>query len=268
MIKRYIDKTSQFYWAFNAFDIQSAQAILDGAARENKSAIIQTSMKAFSSIDKECLRFIITEYNKSHDGKVYLHLDHCREVEMIKQAIECGWDSVMIDASDKPIEENIRITNEVSFIAHESGVLVETEIGKIHKVSEDKNETADIRDVTYFLDSTDIDMIAVAIGTSHGMYKGNPHIDYDLVEQVGRASMIPMVVHGGTGLSTDTFKKLLSYKHIKKINISTDIKLAYRKAIMESYENDIAGADSFDPIIVDHRIHNEIADTVVRKLRL
>lgn len=127
---------------------------------------------------------------------------------------------------------------------------------------------ARIEDVKTFLRNTSVDMLAVAVGTAHGLYKGTPKLHYDLIDQVINLSDIPLVIHGGTGLTEETFLRLLSYRNIKKINISTDVKLAYRQGIKESIQNEYMEGETFDPLKVSQKIHDAIQDMTINKLKL
>lgn len=268
----YIKATSPMYWAFNIWDQQSAKAVLAGAASCEKSVILQTSIKSFTALDKENLRYMVTNFNKKHHVNAFLHLDHCKEMEMIKEAIELGWDSVMIDASNKELEENIAITNEVSEFVHGKNRLIEAEIGEIQGVEDDirfdEALAVNMQDVKKFVQNTKVDMLAVAIGTAHGLYRGKPDLQYHIIENVKKITQIPFVIHGGSGLSDETFIKLMSYDNVKKINVSTDVKLAYRDAIQQCYQEGMCHTDQFDPLLVDTCIHEKIKNMVVHKLKL
>ena len=268
----YIDPQSIQYFAFNIWNIESAKAILDAASKVQQAVILQTSMKAFQQIDKEELRVFINDYQKKKNIRAYLHLDHCREIASIETAIACGWDSVMLDASSQSLEENIRLTNRVSAIARKQGVLVEAEIGQIKGVEDNIKVTeagiANLSDIQKFIANTEIDMLAAAIGTSHGLYQGAPKIHYDLIEEISDFTEIPLVIHGGTGLSKETFQKLLSYKNIKKINISTEVKLAYREGIDKSIQKGYLEKDGFDPLKMVSQIHDSIEEMAIDKMKL
>ncbi len=268
----YIHHDSQQYFAFNIWSIESAKAVMDGAAALKKDVILQTSTKAYELLDKQELRAFVNSYAAKTGVHAYLHLDHCKKMDLINEAVRYGWDSVMIDASDQPLSENIRLTKIVCDSARVKNVLVEAEVGQIagqeDEVSATEAGIARIDDVRTFLQNTCVDMLAVAVGTAHGLYKGTPNLHYDLINQVIHLSDIPLVIHGGTGLSDETFMRLLSYGNIKKINISTDVKLAYRRGIDESIQNGYMLKERFDPLKVNKRIHDAIEDMTVNKLKL
>ena len=208
-MKQYIHSGSQQYFAFNVWSIESAKAVIDAASKVKRSVILQTSMKAYELLDKEEIRAFVNSYAGKKGICAYLHLDHCKKIDYIQEAVSYGWDSVMIDASDRPLEENIEFTNTVCDIAKRKDVLVEAEVGQIagqeDELSIAEDGIAKIEDVQRFLHSTNVDFLAVAVGTAHGLYKGTPKIHYELLEQVIHLSDMPLVIHGGTGLSDETF---------------------------------------------------------------
>lgn len=268
----YINSKSKQYFAFNIWSIESAKAVIDGSAEVGQDVILQTSMKAFHRLDKEELRRFVTSYMYKKGIHVYLHLDHCKDLKQIKEAIEQGWDSVMIDASDKPLEENIEITNMVGEMAEKHNVLVEAEIGKIYR-TEDESHNAEagiarIEDIVAFVKNSKIDILAAAVGTSHGLYKGTPRIHYDLIDKISSFTDLPLAIHGGTGLTDEMLLNLLSYGNVKKINISTDVKMAYRSGIIESFQKKYINKDGFDPLKVEDQIHDSLEEMTVNKLKL
>lgn len=252
------------YFAFNIWSIETAKAVIDGCAKFGKNALLQTSMKAYEQLDKKELRDFVNSYALSKKIKVFLHLDHCRDIKKIEEAINYGWDSVMIDGSDKKIEENIELTKQVIEIARPKKIYVEAEIGQITG----SKGVASFDDIQKFLENVTPDLLAVAIGTAHGLYKGVPILDYGLLEKVIDYTEIPLVIHGGTGLSDEEFIKLLSYEQIKKINISTDVKMAYREAILDTYKNGNLEKAGFDPLVITKCIHDNIQKMVEHKQHL
>ncbi|MCI8659500.1 MAG: class II fructose-bisphosphate aldolase [Lachnospiraceae bacterium] len=268
----YVSPKSSPYFAFNIWSIESAKAVLDGSAKAGRDVILQTSMKAFLRLDKEELRRFVTSYMHKKQIRAYLHLDHCKDPDQIKEAISHGWDSVMIDASHKPLEENIAMTNLVCRMAEGTGILVEAEIGQIFKAGDDIHNAetgiARIEDIKTFVKNTRAHILAAAVGTSHGLYKGLPKIHYDLIEEIAAFTNIPLAIHGGTGLTDEMFLKLLSHENVKKINISTDVKMAFRQGIMESLQKGSMSEGGFDPMKVEEAIHDFLEEMAVNKLRL
>lgn len=271
-MKKYISPDSQQYFAFNVWSMESAKAVIDAAEAVQKNVILQTSMRAFEHLDKEGFCTFIKAYAKKKNIQAFLHLDHCKKMESIQEAILRGWDSVMIDASDQDLEENIRITNEVCELAGKAGVLVEAEVGQIcgqeDEVSAMEAGVARIEDIDRFLQNTNVHMLAAAVGTVHGLNRAKLNIHYDLIEKTGSISDIPFVIHGGTGLTENTFLHLLSYKNVKKINLSTEVKLAYRQGVEESIQRGFMKKDGFDPLKMQEMIDKAIKNMAIRKLKL
>jgi Fructose/tagatose bisphosphate aldolase len=269
---KYIYSESERFFAFNVWDVNSAKSIIDAAGKLKKNIILQTSSRIFSNLDKEEFYQYIKGYAKKMNVDVYFHLDHCRDFSMICEAIHSKWDSVMFDGSHLPLVENIKITNEVCEIAHKNDVLVEAEVGQIKGVEEnitsESDVIADIVEIETFFNETNIDLFAAAIGTAHGLYKGEPQIHYELIDQIRQMKDIPFVIHGGTGLSEAVFRDLLSYKNVKKINISTEVKQSYRKAIVKAYKNDLLAEKGFEATQIEQNIHDEIMNMAYQKIKL
>lgn len=181
-------------------------------------------------------------YAEKTDAPVALHLDHGTKLETVEKAIRCGFTSVMIDASSKDLNENIRLTKEVCQIAHAHGVTVEAEIGHVG-TEEDNNPHAVSESVYTEVDSakklvveTGVDSLAVSIGTVHGTYKGEPHINFERLAELNAALQIPLVLHGGSGSGDENLSRC-AQGGIAKVNLYTDFILAARDAVYEQHPN-------------------------------
>ncbi len=160
---------------------------------------------------------------------VCLHLDHGSSFESCKKAIDAGFSSVMIDASKNNIEENIKITTKTVNYAHQKGISVEAELGYIGTAQDSmKNTTAE--QCIEFYNATKIDAIAPAIGNVHGIYKKKPNLDFETISEINNSISIPIVLHGGTGIPEKQLRKSISCG-ISKININTDLQIAWSKAV-------------------------------------
>ena len=219
--------------AVNIFNYLTADAAVTAAKELGVNLIIQTSAATVEHFGAQCLYDIVDAARKDAGITVALHLDHCRKKELGKLCVDTGWDAVMMDFSQLPFEENIANTREVARYAHERGVAIEGEIGVISGVEEeiaaDKEVSANYEDTMEFVRRSEIDAIAPAIGTAHGIYHGVPKINFDLVEKLGKEAT-PIVIHGGSGLSAETFRKLIELGG-RKVNISTLVKNAYLDTI-------------------------------------
>lgn len=212
------------------------------AAQETKSpVIVQISANEFNWFDVTAKEFAERFYDihEQYEGEAILHLDHTKDISIIKDAIDAGFKSVMIDASQKSFEENICITKEVVEYAHAHGVQVEAELGKIgatDKVETDNDECmyTDPEEAREFVERTQVDTLAVSIGTAHGVYPvKNPKIDLNRLKDIRKKVDIPLVLHGGSGLPAETVKEAIKVSGggVSKINIATDLELAFLNSL-------------------------------------
>ena len=256
--------------AFNIFNYLSARAVIRGAQKLNIPVILQTSTQTVRRFGPNELGTMLRQLAWNASVNVIVHLDHCRDVDMAKACIDAGWDSVMFDGSALPLEENIRLSREVVEYAHNRGIFVEGELGKIGGVEDDiKVDAADASGATIeesirYVKESGIDTFAPAIGTAHGLYKTAPNIQFDLVSELRRVLDTPIVVHGGTGLSEDTFRKLIRNGGAK-VNVSTAIKHAYIDGCKE-YMN--ANPEKLDPIDFDQFLNCRIEAVAMDHMQL
>ncbi len=257
--------------AFNIVDYATFRGVMEAAEEERSPVIIQTSASSTVKFyGYEALVGLARALAGNSSVPVALHLDHCKDMDMLKGTIEAGWTSVMIDASTYPFEENVAMTKTVVGWAHPKGVSVEGELGSIKgvedeiKVEERDAVLADPQKAAEFVERTGIDALAPAIGTAHGLYKGTPDIDFERLKKIVSLVDVPVVIHGGTGLSDDTFRKLISLG-AAKINISTQLKLAYMQAF-EDFKRENPG--KADPIKVQKAIVAAVKDVVKRFMRV
>ncbi len=163
---------------------------------------------------------------KYPDAAVTLHLDHGGPFEEIMWALRSGYTSVMIDRSKLPFEENVREVREVVRIAHAMGVSVEAELGHVGTGTEyDKTRDSGLthkEEARRFVEETGVDALAVAVGTSHGVYKGTPKLEFELLREIASLVTVPLVLHGGSGTGDENLKKCIACG-IQKINLFTDM---------------------------------------------
>lgn len=219
---------------FNINNLEWAKYIIEQAEKMNKPVILGVSesaskyMGGFNTI-VGMIKGLIIDLNI--EIPICLHLDHGKSFETCKEAIDAGFTSVMIDASKYSLEENITITKQVVAYAKEHNVTVEAEIGGItENAKADKSMYAKVEDCIYFVQETNIDSLAPALGSVHGIYKGKPQIDFDRIKELNTKLNIPLVLHGGTGLNDDIIKKAIS-SGINKININTELQIAFKNEV-------------------------------------
>ncbi len=243
--------------AFNVDTFDTLIAVLNAAKLENSPVIIQITENVRKYIGPNYLMAIIKEAAK--DGiEIALHLDHGKSIEICKQCVDDGFTSVMIDASDKDFEENIKITKEVVDYAHAKGVVVESELGSITgieddvKVDDKYGHFTHPDDVIEFVKRTNIDSLAIAIGTAHGAYKfkpgQKPQLRFDILEEIeNRLPDFPLVLHGASSVPHKYLEVLNTYggnmpeaigipedmlreasRHaVCKINVGTDLRVCW-----------------------------------------
>lgn len=254
------------HFAFNIWDFESARAVIDAAAYASQDVILQTSTRIFRTLPARIFSDFVKSYSESKGICVWLNLDHCKEMDALLWAVDNGWDMVMADGSSFTIRQNIDFTNEVISYAHKKGVLVEAEVGRIKGIEDDINVQQDTiaseDDITLFLSSADVDFIAVAFGNAHGEYKVEPELHYDLVEYTTSITNKPFVVHGGSGLSDRILARLIEIDGVKKLNISTDLKMAYKRGLR------MAISSWSEPNNASNLIRNEIMKIAASKMRL
>ena len=219
--------------AFNIVDPMTAQGVVRAAEARKAPVIIQTSTKTVELLGPGCLAATVRELAGKAAVPVALHLDHCKDMKLIEACIEAGWSSVMVDASSLPFEENVRMTKAVVEMARPRDITVEGELGAIVGVEDDifvkegEGHLADPVQSVEFVKRTGVDVFAPAIGTAHGIYKGEPKIAFDRLGEIAGKVEALIAIHGGTGLSDEVFRKCIGLGGVK-VNISTQIKHVFR----------------------------------------
>jgi len=223
--------------AINIFNDLTLEAVLAGAVQSKSPIIIQTSVKTVKSIGVEVLASMWRSMTAGIQIPVTLHLDHCPDREVITLCLKHGWNSVLFDASELPVEENQRQTIEVVKEAKQYGASVEGEIEAITGVedghgSDTLAKRQSLETSLNFIQATGIDVFAPSIGNAHGTYKSTPVIDYDRVSEIVAANPIPIALHGGSGLTNEQFDELIK-RGCAKVNISTALKEIYMKSTLD-----------------------------------
>lgn len=226
--------------AFNVYNLETVQAAIHVAEQENQPVIIALGERYFPTVDVEGFAALVKAMAEKTSIPVALHLDHAYEKESIIRAIRCGFTSVMFDGSAYALEENVRRTKEIVEIAHMAGVSVEAEIGSLAKgeFSDEEEGTGTLTDpkaAKEFVEATGVDFLAAAIGTVHGMYKGEPKIDLPLLEKIGQAVDVPLVLHGGSGTPESVIKQAIDLG-ICKVNVNTEVSMAAVSFIQNYFE--------------------------------
>jgi fructose-bisphosphate aldolase class II len=278
---------------FNVNNLEFVQSALEAAQEMNSPIILAASTSALKYAGFEYLVNIVRTGSAKLTVPVALHLDHGASIEDAKKCIDGGFTSVMIDASHETFEENIRITREVVKMAHPKNIAVEAELGRLGgieddvKVSEREAFLTDPKQAEQFVKETGCDALAVAVGTSHGAYKfkGEAKLAFDRIEDIKKRVGIPLVLHGASGVGQELLDKAQKYGAklpgakgvpdeayktaislgINKINIDTDLRLAWVGAVREVLANK---PEEFDPRKILGPAREAVKKVIIGKMQL
>jgi len=224
------------HYAIPAFDVSNYEmmrAVLDVCEEEGSPALLQAIGVDFNGKGLPILAEMIKAATKYYTVPVCLHLDHATDIDFIREALDVGFSSVMFDGSVLPFEENAKKTSEVVKIAHSCGVTVEAELGHVGNAmvgnendavkNEDPEDTLTVpEEVVRFREITDVDALAIAIGTAHGVYLKTPTLRIDRLDEITAVSDLPLVLHGGSGTPDEQMQAAIAHG-ITKINIFSDV---------------------------------------------
>lgn len=255
---------------FNMNNLEFAQAIVEAAEEEKSPFIFGVSEGALKYMGIDFTVAIAEAAAKKSGLPIALHLDHGSSFEVAMKCIRAGFSSVMFDGSHYSLEENIRLTKEVVRAARAMGVSVEGELGTIGGVEDDisvDEEHASLakpEEAIRFYEETGVDCLAIAVGTAHGMYKGEPKIHYDIIRKVTAAIPVPVVLHGGSGVPDEAIKLSIE-AGVGKINVNTENQVACTEAIREVLGSN---ASVYDPRKYLTPARNAMKAVVQEKIRL
>lgn len=255
---------------FNINNLEWTRFILEECQKQNSPVILGVSEGAIKYIGGEdvvvsIVKSLIKDLNITIP--VVLHLDHGSSFESCKRAIDAGFTSVMIDASSHSLEENIAITKSVVAYAHPKNVSVEAEIGHVGGEEDgvaDELAYAKVEDAVTLTKETGIDFLAPALGSVHGLYKGEPKLDFDRMQKINEILNIPLVLHGGTGIGDDLIRKAITCG-ISKLNINTELQIAWANAVRDFVTNN---QGVYDPRKVIKAGEMAMKEAICKKLEL
>lgn len=276
---------------FNTSNLEITSTIINTARRMNSPVIIGVSEKAIKYAGLYQLSKIVHSLSKGINIPIVLHLDHGANFELVQECIASGFTSVMIDGSHLPLNDNIKLTKKVVNYAHKKNVSVEAEIGRLAGIEDDIKSSSgmftDPKEAKLFVKETDCDALAIAIGTSHGAYKfkGKPRLRIDILKQIAHEVKIPFVLHGASGVKTkwinylnrfggkieqtqgvpDVLIKSAIINGISKINVDTDIRIAFTAGVREYLSKN---PQDFDPRKILGHAMELISKVIEQKIRL
>lgn len=221
--------------AFNVENMEMVQAVVEAAEELKSPVIMQTTPSTVKYADLAYFYANVKTAAEKATVPVVMHLDHGNSFELAMQALRVGYTSIMIDGSHESFEDNIAVSKAVADACHPSGVPVEAELGKVGGKEDDldggdDNPYTDPEEAKIFVEKTGVDSLAVGIGTAHGVYKGEPKLQFDILSQIREVVDIPLVLHGTSGVPDEAVRECIK-RGICKVNYATDLRIAFTKGV-------------------------------------
>lgn len=251
--------------ATNFYNFETLSGVLQAAASKKTSVILQLSESSIHYLGLNIAASMAREALARYGVDGWLHLDHGGSIEMVQQCLDAGFDSVMIDASEKSFEENVRITSAVVNIARSYHASVEAELGYVAKLGQAQtvDQFTQPEEAARFVEETGIDALAVAIGSAHGFYKETPKLQLDLLEKIHRATPAALVLHGSSGIPDSQLKAAIR-RGISKVNLATETKNIF----MRTLKDVLTDSDEIDLRKVFPKATQAVKDLIVEKLEV
>lgn len=234
--------------AFNIHNAETIQAILEVCNEMQSPVILAGTPGTFKHIAFEEIYALCEAYSASYDFPLALHLDHHESLADIRRKVHAGVRSAMIDGSHYPFDENVQLVKSVVDFCHHNDCSVEAELGRLGGVEDDMNvdeESAfftDPQEAHRFVEMTGVDSLAVAIGTAHGLYTKRPKIDFKRLEEIRKVVDVPLVLHGASDVP-DEFVRQAIELGICKVNVATELKIAFADAVKQWFAENPEGND-------------------------
>mgnify|MGYP000547110590 CR=1 len=248
--------------AANFYNFETLKGLVLAAKATDSSIILQLSESSLEYLSiapaVSMARVMLNEY----DVQGWIHLDHGSNITLVKKCLDAGFDSVMIDASEKPLKENIQITKEVVKLAEAYNASVEAELGYIAKLGQEQEaEPTNATDAAYFVNETGVDALAIAIGNAHGFYKQIPKIRLDRLKEIRAVTNCALVLHGSSGIPDEQLKAAIK-AGINKINLATETKNTFMKKLQQL----LANTDEIDLRKIFPKAIDDVVQLISKKL--
>ncbi len=251
--------------SFCAWNAEVMEMVLQTAERLHAPVILMQGPGEFPVMSPASMAAVAVALVRRYDVRACLHLDHGDSPEMLRQCLDAGYTSVMLDYSLRPFEENVKALEDVVRIARPRGITVEGEIGRVGKADESSVEAnaistlTDPADAVEYARRTGVDLLAVSIGNKHGFYQGEPKLDFELLAEIHRTVPIPLVLHGGTGIPKGDIQRSIGLG-IVKVNVASELVHGLRGSLTAQWAR---GMNLWSPLAVAEA--RKIMEPVVEK---
>lgn len=241
------DKGAYAVGAFNVENMEMVMAVVKAAEEMHAPAILQTTPSTIKYAGLPLYYANVKAVARNASVPIALHLDHGSSFALAMQALRVGYTSIMIDGSHEPFEANIVLTRSVVDACAASQIPVEAELGKVGGKEDDLEcddpGYTDPEDAVRFVEETGVSSLAVAIGTAHGIYKGEPKLDVERLSEIRKRVAVPLVLHGASGVPEETVKECIR-RGISKVNFATELRIAYSDGVKKFLQEN---PKAFDP---------------------
>lgn len=254
--------------AFNVENLEMVQAVVEAAEEWKSPVILQTSAKTVQYANVAIFHALVKAAADGVTVPIALHLDHGSSFELAMQALRAGYTSLMIDGSHEAFEDNVELSRKVAEACAPSKISVEAELGKVGGKEDDidggEGGLTEPLEAEEFVKRTKVTSLAVAIGTSHGVYKGAPKLDLERLSEINEAVNVPLVLHGGSGLSEEAIKECIK-RGIRKVNYATELRIAYTEGVKQALSET---PDMIDPKKFTSVGREKVKQMVIEKLKI
>lgn len=259
-----LQKKKKALLATNFYNFETLQGVLLAAKTVKQPLILQLTRSSIDYMGLPVAVNLARSLLTLHEVEGWIHLDHGDTYDLVSQCLDAGFDSVMIDASEKPFAENVRITSKVVRLAEQYGASVEAELGYVAKLGQSADATGftDPQEAKLFVDETGVNALAVAIGTAHGFYKAEPKLDLERLSLIREATDAALVLHGSSGIADNILQEAAS-RGVCKINLATEIKNIF----MQTVKDNLVHSNEIDLRKLFPRAIGEVQHLIEEKLK-